>query len=118
MARRVVESLSSKVAGAGGLVSISITREEHFALSEILDDFVRGASDDKLAIYDAVAISFAQGRLKGLEEAALSVCPLCNTRSWHGVDGSLYHYSEEESRSSLCKAPEIRSLIDSGGKRG
>ena len=117
MPRRVVESLHGKVLDSGGLISVSLTREEHYALLEIIRDFLRGASEDKVAIYDAVAISFAKGRANGLEEASMAICPLCNTGVWHGVDGSLYHYSEEDSRSVLCKAPEIREIIDRGGRR-
>ena len=117
MSKRVIESLAEKVsgAGAGGLVSIALTREEYCALSSVVVDFVRGSSDDKIAIYDATSIAFAQGRKKGLEEAALSLCPHCNTRSWRGLDGRLYHFSEEETKTVPCSAMEIRELIDGGG---
>ena len=119
MAKQITDSLVGKVSDAGslGAVAIVLTKEEYTVLRRIVSDFVHGASEEKLAIYDAVAIAEAAGRLKGLEEAAHAICPLCSTRSWRGLDGRLYHYSTEDGASVWCLAQDIREIIDGRGAR-
>jgi hypothetical protein len=119
MAKQVTETLVNKVYDAGnlGAVSVVLTKEEYAVLRRVIGDFVRGASEEKIAIYDAVAIAEAAGRVKGLEEAANAICPLCSTRSWCGLDGRLYHYSTEDSASVWCLAQDIREIIDGRGPR-
>ena len=117
MAKQVTETLVGKISDAGsfGAVAIILTKEEYAVLRRIVGDFIHGASEEKVAIYDAVAIAEAAGRLKGLEEAAHAICPLCSTRAWRGLDGRLYHYSAEEGASVWCLAQDVREIIDGKG---
>jgi hypothetical protein len=117
VAKHVTESLASKVSDAGnpGMVSILLTTEEHTVLRRVVEDFIHGASEEKVAIYDAVAIAEASGRIKGLEEAANAICPLCSTQVWRGLDGRLYHYSAEERKSVWCLAEAVREIIAGRG---
>jgi hypothetical protein len=117
VAKQITESLVSKVSDAGsfGTVALVLTKEEYAVLRRVMGDFIHGASEEKVAIYDAVAIAEAAGRMKGLEEAAHAICPLCSTRSWRGLDGRLYHYSTEDGASVWCLAQDIREIIDGRG---